>query len=93
MKLIEARLRNVSLEEISHQTRLHAFDLARLNGALDLPEERMLGINGYTKKDLIDVVPHARSVPQIFLDGVYVGGLQELKRKLANDNNKNTNMV
>lgn len=56
-------------------------------------EERMIGINGYTKKDLIELVPDARSVPQIFLDGVYVGGLQELKRKLANDNNKNTNMV
>jgi glutaredoxin 3 len=56
-------------------------------------EERMLGINGYTKKDLIEAVPQARSVPQIFVDGVYVGGLQELKRKLANDNNKNTSMV
>ncbi len=56
-------------------------------------EERMLGINGYTKKELIEAVPHARSVPQIFVDGEYVGGLQELKRKLANDNNKNTNMV
>jgi glutaredoxin len=56
-------------------------------------EERMLGINGYTKKDLIELVPHARSVPQIFVDGEYVGGLQELKRKLANDNNKNTSMV
>lgn len=56
-------------------------------------EERMLGINGYSKKDLIELVPDARSVPQIFLDGVYVGGLQELKRKLANDNNKNTSMV
>ena len=55
--------------------------------------EKMLGVNGYTKKDLIDVVPHARSVPQIFVDGVYVGGLQELKQKLANDNNKNTGMV
>lgn len=55
--------------------------------------EKMLGFNGYTKKDLIDVVPQARSVPQIFVDGVYVGGLQELKQKLANDNNKNTSMV
>lgn len=53
----------------------------------------MLGINGYTKKDLIEKVPNARSVPQIFLDGEYVGGLLELKQKLANDNNKNTNMV
>ena len=55
--------------------------------------EKMLGINGFTKKDLIEKVPDARSVPQIFVDGVYVGGLNELKRKLANDNNKNTSMV
>jgi len=48
--------------------------------------ERMIGINGYTKKDLIDKVPTARSVPQIFLDGKYVGGLMELKRILQNDN-------
>lgn len=55
--------------------------------------EKMIGVNGFTKKDLIDKVPAARSVPQIFLDGEYVGGLQELKRKLANDNNKTTGMV
>jgi glutaredoxin 3 len=55
--------------------------------------EKMLGINGYTKKDLIDKVPEARSVPQIFINNEYIGGLVELKRKLANDNNKNTSMV
>jgi glutaredoxin 3 len=55
--------------------------------------EKMLGVNGFTKKDLVERIPHARSVPQIFLDGEYLGGLQELKRKLANDNNKNTSMV
>lgn len=49
--------------------------------------ERMIGINGYTKKDLIDHVPTARSVPQIFLDGKHVGGLLELKKLLINDNN------
>lgn len=48
--------------------------------------EKMIGINGYTKKDLIDRVPQARSVPQIFLDGKYVGGLLELKKLLVNDN-------
>lgn len=58
-----------------------------------LVTEKMLGIDGYTKKDLLDLVPQARSVPQIFVDGEYVGGLQELKRKLLNDNNKNTSMV
>lgn len=50
--------------------------------------ECMIGINGYSKKDLIDKVPNARSVPQIFVDGKYVGGLVELKRLLlTNDNN------
>lgn len=48
--------------------------------------EKMIGVNGYTKKDLIDRVPQARSVPQIFLDGEYVGGLLELKKLLVNDN-------
>lgn len=55
--------------------------------------ECMIGVNGYSKKDLIEKVPTARSVPQIFVNGAYVGGLQELKQKLANDNNKNTELV
>lgn len=55
-------------------------------------EVKMLGVD-VTKKDLIDVVPTARSVPQIFLNGEYVGGLTELKQKLANDNNQNPSMV
>lgn len=49
--------------------------------------EKMIGVNGYTKKDLIDRVPQARSVPQVFLDGKYVGGLLELKKILLDDNN------
>ena len=44
-------------------------------------EERQIG-SGWTKEDLLAAVPQARSVPQIFLDGEYVGGFQELKRKL-----------
>ena len=44
-------------------------------------EERKIG-DGWTKEDLLAAVPQARSVPQIFLDGEYVGGFQELKRKL-----------
>ena len=54
--------------------------------------ECMIGINGYTRKDLLDVVPTARSVPQIFLNGEYVGGLQELK-KVLNDNNQRVKVV
>lgn len=54
--------------------------------------EQMIGEN-VTKKDLIEKVPNARSVPQIFLDGQLVGGLTELKKRLAvNDNYKTTTM-
>ena len=45
-------------------------------------EEKKIG-DGYTRGDLIDVVPTARSVPQIFLDDEYVGGLPELQKKLT----------
>lgn len=42
---------------------------------------KMLGENA-TKQDLIAAVPDARSVPQIFLDGEYIGGLDQLRNKL-----------
>lgn len=35
-----------------------------------------------TKAELIAAVPHARSVPHIFLQGQYVGGLAELRNAL-----------
>jgi glutaredoxin 3 len=55
--------------------------------------ECTIGVGTYSKKDLIEKVPNARSVPQIFLDGEYVGGLQELKKRLAvHDNYKTTTM-
>jgi glutaredoxin 3 len=44
-------------------------------------EERKIG-DGWTKEQLLESVPDARSVPQVFLDGAYVGGINELKRKL-----------
>lgn len=40
-------------------------------------EERVLGV-GWTKEQLLADVPGARTVPQIFIDGVYVGGYTEL---------------
>ena len=43
-------------------------------------EEKKIG-DGYTKEDLLEAVPTARSVPQIFLDGELVGGFTELKAK------------
>jgi glutaredoxin len=53
----------------------------------------MIGVGTYTKKDLIEKVPNARSVPQIFIGGEYIGGLPELKKRFAlNDNYKTTTM-
>ncbi len=44
-------------------------------------EERKIG-DGWTKEQLLESVPTARSVPQIFVDGDLVGGFNELKQYL-----------
>ena len=41
-------------------------------------EEKKIG-EGYTKEQLLDAVPNARTVPQIFLDDKLIGGFTELK--------------
>lgn len=53
-------------------------------------EERKIGIDGtWSKKDLLAAVPDARSVPQIFINGKYVGGYGALKELLySNDYTK-----
>jgi len=43
-------------------------------------EERKIG-DGWTKDQLLEAVPAARTVPQIFLDGELVGGFTELRAK------------
>jgi glutaredoxin 3 len=48
-------------------------------------EERKIG-DGYTKEDLLEAVPSARTVPQIFLGEELVGGFTELKKRLTNAN-------
>jgi glutaredoxin len=45
-------------------------------------EEKKIG-DGYTKEDLLEAVPTARTVPQIFLNEELIGGYTELKSKLA----------
>jgi glutaredoxin len=40
-------------------------------------EERIIGQN-WTKEDLLQEIPNARTVPQIILDGVYIGGYTDL---------------
>ena len=44
-------------------------------------EEKKIG-DGYTKEELLEAVPNARTVPQIFLDGTLIGGFTELKQHL-----------
>ena len=48
-------------------------------------EERKIG-DGYTKEELLEAVPSARTVPQIFLGEELVGGFTELKKRLENVN-------
>lgn len=45
-------------------------------------EERKIG-EGWSKEQLFEVAPSARSVPQIFLDSEYIGGYDQLQRKLG----------
>ena len=44
-------------------------------------EERKIG-SGYKNEDLLEADPNARTVPQIFLDGEYIGGFDQLAIKL-----------
>jgi glutaredoxin 3 len=42
-------------------------------------EEKKIG-DGYTKEELLEAVPDARSVPQIFLGEKYIGGYDQLAK-------------
>lgn len=44
-------------------------------------EERNIQ-HGWTKEQLLEAVPNARTLPQIFLDDEYIGGFTELKKHL-----------
>jgi len=44
-------------------------------------EEKKIG-DGYTKEELLEVVPTARTLPQIFLGDNYIGGFDELRQHL-----------
>lgn len=52
-------------------------------------EERKIG-DTWTKEQLLESVPTARSVPQIFLYGNYVGGFNELQRYIEETNTGST---
>lgn len=46
-------------------------------------EERKIG-DGYTREELLEAVPTARTVPQIIINGNTIGGFTELRDYLEN---------
>ena len=46
-------------------------------------EERNVS-HDWTREQLLEAVPNARTVPQIFLDEELVGGFTELRQRLTN---------
>jgi len=49
-------------------------------------EERRIG-DGWTKEELLESVPSARSVPQIFVNNQLVGGFTELQKYIRENVN------
>jgi glutaredoxin 3 len=47
-------------------------------------EERKIG-DGWTKEELLESVPTARTVPQIIIGGDVIGGFSELKQYFETD--------
>ena len=43
--------------------------------------EHKIGDGTWTKEHLLEAVPNARTVPQIFLDGELIGGFTDLRAK------------
>ena len=44
-------------------------------------EEKKIG-DGYSKEELLEAIPNARTVPQIFIDNQLIGGFSELREYL-----------
>lgn len=44
-------------------------------------EERKIGA-GFTREQLLEAVPSARTLPQVFLDDELIGGFKELRERL-----------
>ena len=42
-------------------------------------EEKKIG-DGYTREDLLEAVPTARTLPQIFVNNNHIGGFTELRK-------------
>jgi glutaredoxin len=49
-------------------------------------EERKIG-DGFTKEELLQAVPNARTVPQILIDNQLIGGFTDLQKYLKENVN------
>jgi glutaredoxin len=47
-------------------------------------EERKIG-DGWTKEELLEHIPSARTLPQIMINGDVIGGFNDLKKLLEHD--------
>lgn len=45
-------------------------------------EERNISSQDWTREQLLEAVPNARTLPQIFLDSQYIGGFTDLRNHL-----------
>jgi glutaredoxin 3 len=45
-------------------------------------EERNISTGPWTREQLLAAVPHARTLPQIFLNDTLIGGYEQLKKYL-----------
>jgi glutaredoxin 3 len=50
-------------------------------------EERMIGVD-WTREQLLEAIPQARTVPQIILNGEYIGGYDQLKAHYNKQDNQ-----
>jgi len=49
-------------------------------------EERNIQTEEWTREQLLEAVPNAKTVPQIFMHGEYVGGYTELQKYYEDHN-------
>ena len=64
------------------KTLLNSKNIAFEEKILDVGQTKEAGITYVTVQQLRDVVPQARTVPQILKDGVLIGGFDALKQSL-----------
>ena len=46
---------------------------------------KKIGTHGYTKEDLLKLLPQAKTVPQIFIEDRYIGGYTELMKYFTSE--------